>query len=103
MYMNGEYGNPKIISITLKHQEEPCVVDSTPKDMVNSPSHYTQGGIECIDAIKAAVTGLEGIEAVCTANIIKYIWRWKYKNGVEDIKKCRWYLDRLIQELEESK
>ena len=71
-------------------------------DMVNHPSHYTQGSIECIDAIKAAVTGLTGMEAVCTGNIIRYIWRWKYKNGLEDVKKCRWYIDKLIKELEEA-
>lgn len=71
-------------------------------DKVNHPSHYTQGGIECIDAIKAAVIGLNGIEAVCTGNIIKYIWRWKFKNGLEDLKKARWYLDKLINEIETS-
>ncbi|MBR5790230.1 MAG: DUF3310 domain-containing protein [Phascolarctobacterium sp.] len=80
-----------------------CGKQEQPKDNVNHPSHYVQGGIECIDAIKAAVTGLEGIEAVCTANVIKYIWRWKHKNGVEDLRKSRWYLERLIKELEESK
>lgn len=67
-------------------------------DNVNHPSHYTQGGIECIDAIKAATVGLTGIEAVCTGNAIKYLWRWKYKNGMEDLKKTQWYIDRLIQE-----
>lgn len=66
-------------------------------DNVNHPAHYTQGGIECIDAIEAAVTGLNGIEAVCTGNAIKYLWRWKQKNGVEDLKKARWYIDRLIE------
>lgn len=69
-------------------------------DNVNHPSHYTQGGIECIDAIKAATVGLTGIEAVCTGNAIKYLWRWKYKNGMEDLKKTQWYIDRLIQESE---
>ena len=57
------------------------------KDNVNHPSHYTQGGIECIDAIKAATVGLTGIEAVCTGNAVKYMWRWKFKNGAEDIRK----------------
>lgn len=65
------------------------------KDNVNHPSHYTQGGIECIDALEAATSGLQGIEAVCTANAIKYLWRWKYKNGVEDIDKAIWYLQKL--------
>ena len=73
------------------------------KDSVNHPSHYTQGAIECIDAIKEAVKGLLGIEAVCTANIIKYVWRWKFKNGIEDLHKARWYLDRLIDEVSNSK
>ena len=73
------------------------------KDNVNHPSHYTQGAIECIDAIKEATKGLLGIEAVCTANIIKYVWRWKFKNGVEDLRKARWYLDRLIDEVSNPK
>jgi hypothetical protein len=72
-------------------------------DNVNHPSHYTQGAIECIDAIKEATKGLLGIEAVCTANIIKYVWRWKFKNGVEDLRKARWYLDRLIEEVSTTK
>ncbi len=64
---------------------------------VDHPPHYTAGKIECIEAIEAATTGLEGLEAVCTANVIKYVWRWKRKNGVQDLEKAKWYLDRLIQ------
>ena len=73
------------------------------KDNVNHPSHYTQGAIECIDAIKEATKGLFGIEAVCTGNIIKYVWRWKFKNGVEDLHKAEWYLQRLIKEATSNK
>jgi hypothetical protein len=73
------------------------------KDNVNHPSHYTQGAIECIDAIKEATKGLFGIEAVCTANIIKYVWRWKFKNGLEDLRKADWYLQRLIKEATPNK
>jgi hypothetical protein len=69
------------------------------KDNVNHPAHYTAGRVECIDALAAATTGLEGIEAVCTANAIKYLWRWKRKNGIEDIDKAIWYLERLKKEL----
>jgi hypothetical protein len=69
-------------------------------DNVNHPSHYTQGGIECIEAIKAATVNLTGIEAVCTANAIKYLWRWKEKNGKEDLKKAIWYIKKLIEEQE---
>ena len=65
-------------------------------DNVNHPSHYTQGKIECIDAIEESTKGLIGISAVCVANVIKYIWRYKFKNGIEDLKKARWYLDKLI-------
>lgn len=65
-------------------------------DAVNHPSHYTHSNIECIDAIDAATEGLSGAEAVCVAQVIKYVWRWKWKNGVEDLQKARWYLDRLI-------
>ena len=79
----------------------PLVSEKYPnRDVVNHPSHYTQGGIECIDAIKAAVVGKEPMEAVCVANIVKYLWRYEEKNGLEDVKKARWYLERLIKEME---
>ncbi|MHB9328061.1 DUF3310 domain-containing protein [Phytobacter ursingii] len=71
-------------------------------DSVNHPKHYTQGVIECIDAIKSVTTGKSGIEAVCVANIIKYLWRYEEKNGIEDVRKGKWYLERLISELEQQ-
>lgn len=71
-------------------------------ETVNHPAHYTQGGVECIDAIAAAVEDTRGIEAVYAGNVIKYVWRYRHKNGVEDLKKCRWYLDRLISEVEKN-
>jgi hypothetical protein len=72
-------------------------------DNVNHPSHYTQGSIECIDAITEATKHLLGIAAVCVANIIKYVWRYPFKNGLEDLYKARWYLDTLIEHEEEKK
>jgi hypothetical protein len=69
----------------------------TKKDTVNHPSHYTQGSIECIEAIAEATKQLQGIEAVATANVIKYVWRWKFKNGIEDLQKAQWYLNHLIE------
>lgn len=72
-------------------------------DPVNKPAHYNQSGLECIDAIAAATVNKRGIEAACVANVIKYLWRYEAKNGVEDVKKARWYIDRLIQELEHDK
>jgi hypothetical protein len=67
-------------------------------DNVNHPPHYNQGGIECIDAIKAA-TG-SGFVKYCTGNVIKYLWRYDNKGGLEDLKKAAWYLDRAIKEME---
>jgi hypothetical protein len=75
-------------------------VPEVKNDNVNHPGHYTAGGVECIDAIEAATVNLTGIEAVCTGNVIKYSWRWKLKNGVEDLKKAAWYLHKLIKRLD---
>ena len=72
----------------------------TEKDTVNHPSHYTQGNIECIEAIAEATKQLHGIEAVATANVIKYVWRWKSKNGIEDLQKAQWYLNHLIKQIQ---
>lgn len=67
-------------------------------NMVDHPKHYqTENGIEAIDVMEAFTADLKGYEAVDTSNVIKYILRWKNKNGLEDLEKCRWYLDRLIK------
>ena len=87
---------------SCENTEGECCGKEPNVDMVNHPSHYNQGGIECIDALKAATVSKTGIEAVCTANAIKYLWRYEEKNGIEDVKKARWYIDRLIKELEEK-
>lgn len=86
-----EYRSPIKIEIDqIKEQE-------FNKNMVEHPPHYTAGGVECIDAIMAAVTGLTPQEAVCVANIIKYTWRFKHKNGKQDLQKAEWYIKRLIE------
>jgi hypothetical protein len=69
-------------------------------DPVNSPKHYNQAGVECIDAIRAA-TG-DGYEYYLQGNIMKYLWRYRYKNGAEDLKKAQWYLTKLIEEVDDS-
>ncbi|WP_276945874.1 DUF3310 domain-containing protein [Dialister micraerophilus] len=66
-------------------------------DMVNKPLHYNKGKVECIDALEAATCDLKGIEAVCTANAIKYLWRWKHKGGYTDLKKAKWYIEYLLK------
>jgi hypothetical protein len=68
-------------------------------DAVNHPAHYTQGDIECIDALKSAL-GHEGFKSYCRGACIKYLWRTEHKNGLEDLKKCEWYLSRLIKEIQ---
>lgn len=71
------------------------------KDMVNHPSHYqSEYGLEVIDVIKAFTSNLTGIEATDTGNVLKYMCRWKNKNGVEDLKKAKWYLEHLINNVE---
>ena len=65
-------------------------------DMVNSPPHYNQTGIECIHAISAATD--KGFRYYLQGNIMKYLWRYRYKNGVEDLQKAQWYLNQLIEE-----
>jgi hypothetical protein len=69
-------------------------------NVVNHPEHYTQGGIECIDAEKAALGDL--FMGFLIGNALKYLWRFRHKNGIEDLKKARWYLDRAIKEQEEN-
>jgi len=70
---------------------------SDPNDPVNHPKHYTQhpSGVECIQITEHY--------NFCRGNAIKYIWRADLKNGIEDIKKARWYLDREIARMETSK
>lgn len=71
------------------------------KDMVNHPSHYqSESGLEVIDVIKAFTSNLTGIEATDTGNVLKYMCRWKNKNGIEDLKKAKWYLEHLIDNVE---
>jgi len=69
-------------------------------DMVNSPPHYNKNGIETIDAIRAMTD--DGYEYYLQGNIMKYLWRYRYKNGVEDLKKAQWYLNELIEELDKE-
>lgn len=65
--------------------------------MVSHPPHYqSETGLEVFDVIEAFTFDLKGAEAVCTGNVIKYICRWKNKNGVQDLEKAQWYLTRLI-------
>ena len=69
-------------------------------DMVNNPPHYNKAGIETIEAIKAMTD--TGFEYYLQGNIMKYLWRYRYKNGAEDLKKAQWYLNELIDVVEDG-
>lgn len=90
----------KFIGIRFIHWyytfDEIELVSSLP-DKVNPP-HYKKGSVECIDAIKAATVGKSGFEGYMVGNIIKYVFRYEDKGGVEDLKKASWYLNKLIDE-----
>jgi hypothetical protein len=71
------------------------------QDAVNKPPHYNQGSIECIEYLKDNLG--DGFQYYLDGNIKKYLHRWRYKNApIEDLRKARWYLDRLIQEVNEN-
>jgi hypothetical protein len=74
-------------------KEETPVIET---DQVNHPPHYTNGGIECIEAIESQLTS-EEYRGYLKGNIAKYMWRERMKGGTESLKKAQWYLDRLIQ------
>ena len=99
-------GNGNVLDIQMKEPGESfnsCRARNG-LDMVNHPKHYkAKNGMEVIDVIEAFTANLNGYEASHTANVIKYICRWKEKNGLEDLKKAQWYLNRLIKNIEENK
>jgi hypothetical protein len=70
-------------------------------DTVNKPAHYNNGKVECIEAIDASMTDVE-FRGYLKGNVLKYVWRYLYKGKpLEDLKKARWYLDRLIESYEQ--
>ena len=68
-------------------------------DDVNHPKRYTKGAIECIDALDAATVGKPPDEAICVANVIKYLWRYEEKEPVRSLESAEWYLKRLISKV----
>lgn len=67
------------------------------QERVNHPPHYCQGGIECIDAIEAALTP-EEFRGFCKGNAMKYVFRERYKGGQESLLKAQWYLQRVVEQ-----
>lgn len=78
-----------------------CMLGKTREDVVNHPSHYTNGSIECIDAMVSAF-GKDAVETYSVINAFKYIWRHQHKNGTEDIEKAIWYLNKYLDLMRNS-
>lgn len=88
---------PEYVQLTFTDLNLP--VQQGLHDVVDHPKHYTQGNIETIEYMESALTAEEFCGG-CKMNVLKYVSREKHKNGIEDLKKARWYLDRLISYLE---
>jgi hypothetical protein len=86
---------PPAIKDSLTTESNCSEIPNSSSDPIN-PSHYKQGGIECIEAIKAALG--DGFPDYLRGNVMKYLWRYKEKGGVDDLRKSAWYLDRLFKE-----
>jgi hypothetical protein len=93
----GEYIKDMRHMAYMKHlaEKETLMKYNKDEDMVNHPTHYNKAGIETIDALEAMLG--DGFESYLQGNIMKYLWRYKYKNGIEDLKKAEWYLNKLIE------
>ena len=74
-----------------------CRSDGAMKSERRPVAHYCQGGIECIDALRSAL-GPEGFAGFCAGNVIKYVWRYRHKAGLDDLYKAQTYLGWLIEE-----
>lgn len=72
------------------------IINHTDNQIINHPQHYTEGGIECIDAMIAS-QGKQSVMDFCLCNAFKYIWRQNKKGGLEDIKKANWYLEKYLE------
>lgn len=101
--MNAGIGDDGDLHAAMAELRNNCDISAKPTattDAVSHPAHYTQGGIECIDAMRAALTHEEFV-GYLRANVLKYLWRYDHKGApVEDLRKASWYLDRLTREVE---
>lgn len=94
----------KSIEETILEEEadwSEAILGDKSNDMVDRPPHYNQGSIEAINYIRQQLG--TGFVEYCQGNVIKYLHRWKYKNGLEDLEKAQWYLQRMVDELRKEK
>lgn len=92
----GTIGNGKFVKFVPMDKTPVNPPVTPPKEEINHPDRYKTGGVECID-VMLKIFGVDAVKSFCKLNAFKYIWREQRKNGVEDLKKCAWYLDKLIE------
>lgn len=88
----GEYQPPKNRGINVKE----FITPEDNRDSVNHPAHYETGKFECFD-VMLEVYGQEALKSFCLTNAFKYLYRCTRKNGIEDVKKAQWYLNKLVE------
>ena len=81
-----------------KEKDKTRATEQVVRDTVNHPPHYNNGGMECIDYIRQQLG--DEFSSYCQGNVIKYLHRWRYKNGIEDLKKAEWYLKAMLTDVE---
>lgn len=91
---NGNDGGHYALTQAYRAKVDEIEAMPSEPDMVNAPPHYRQGAVECIDAIRAALTA-EEFRGYCKGNALKYIWRERHKGGDESLAKANWYLHKL--------
>jgi len=92
----------KKVNAKSKHIADIVYEIDSKNDIVNHPGHYETGKFECIEVMQEAL-GVDAVKDFCICNAFKYIYRHKRKNGLEDIKKAKWYIDKFIELSEEKK
>lgn len=100
LYCDTDYITQKEIDAVQKwsneHPEDVSDIDVGKNDIVNHPNHYTFASIECFD-VMIETQGLNAVLGFCRCNAFKYLFRANQKNGIEDIKKAKWYLDKYVE------
>ena len=83
-----------------KEKDKTRATEQVVRDTVNHPPHYNNGCMECIDYIRQQLG--DEFSSYCQGNVIKYLHRWRYKNGIEDLRKAEWYLNAMIKSIREN-
>lgn len=92
-------GDPFNIDVVDAMKYSVGKIEKIPYDDINHPKRYIKGGMECIDAIEAAISNLPGKEGFLVGQIIKYVWRYREKDSLSSLEKAEWYLKRLIEKV----